>query len=195
MAYLSLFLPTHINCITSLLQQTYQIATNYTKSQQVTIFLISYKSLQYALIYAIIQKARTAKEIARDYDGRRNLLHAGRNRKTAENGRRLSNTTFTPEENTCLQNQWTVAYRPQRIQGIHGKEQEHSRRERIKKAGRCQHSNKTLAAQLLPLDWTPFDNSLSTCRLLRILTHVVRCCQPLYNLCLICKWVVGGVYV
>lgn len=167
--------------------QTYQITPNRNKSQQISMFLNSNKTLQYAHCYGILRLVQVAKEMSRDHDGRRNLLHARGDCQVTEDGRRLSNATPAPEENTCLQNQWAMAYRPRRIQGIYGKEQEHSRRQ-IKKADMGQQQNNSLAAQGLSVDWNPDDNPLSSLRrLLRILPYVVRCCQPLGNIWMSCK--------
>lgn len=169
------------------LQATYQITPNHNKLQQLATFLNCNKSLQYAHIYVILRLVQVAKEMSRDYDGRRNLLHTRRDCQVTENGRGLSNTTLTPEENTCLQNQRAMAHRPRRIQGVYGEEQEHSRRQ-IKKADMGQQQNNSLAAQGLSVDWNPDDNPLSSLRrLLRILPYVVRCCQPLYNIWMSCK--------
>lgn len=166
----------------------YQIATNNNESQRFTIFLKYNNPLQYAHIYGILRLVQVAKEMSRDHDGRRNLLHARRDSQITENGRGLSNATLTPEENTCLQNQWAVAYRSRRVQGIHGKEQEHSRRQ-IKKAGSYQLINNNSAAQVVAYKFPrlPATTLSSPRRLLRILPYVVRCCQPLYNIWMSCK--------
>lgn len=167
--------------------QTYQITPNRNKSQQISMFLNSNKTLQYAHCYGILRLVQVAKEMSRDHDGRRNLLHTRRDCQITENGGGLSNATLTPEENTCLQNQWAMAYRPRRIQGIYGKEQEHSRRQ-IKKAGSHQPINNSSAAQVLQVVFQATSSTLSSLRrLLRILPYVVRCCQPLYNIWMSCK--------
>lgn len=176
------------NGYSDILQATHQITTTCNKSQRLSIFLICDKPLQFALSCAILPIDLIVKETHRDYNGRRNLLHTRRDCQVTEDGRGFSNTALTPEENTCLQNQWAVAYRSRRVQDIHGKEQEHSRGQ-IKKASPCQQSNNNLAAQGLSVDWNPDDNPLSSLRrLLRILPYVVRCCQPLGNILAAVGW-------
>ena len=162
-----------------------QTTTNRNKLQP---FLICDKTLQYAHVYGILQLVQVAKESRRDRNGRRNLLYTRGNCQVTEISRRLSNPALTPEENTCLQNQWAMAYRPRRIQSIYGKEQKHSGRGQIEKAGVSQQVSEILTAHLLPRSYQPLGSRLSrTCRLLHMMPYVVRNRQPLYNIWMRCK--------